>query len=597
MTLGNMRFRRYGMPFAVRAARAGSPRPRAPAARSSPPACSTPRARGRCFARCSSAGSRRRSCSTRTTTSRGRSSASSGLDVDGGHRGDRRRAHDRRLRGRQARDAHRRGRPDGLPGQGSPDRRAGALLGAVARVRSADGRRLEAGGFQTIEAYDVLIANLDPTLERRAPAEDPLEALARFPAGLVTQEVAAIMAHNNIAPDRAAAERALIELAGAGARAPRRRSATTRSGGSPERAPTVRARRVASSAAMSITVTLPDGKALELARRRHRRRRRRGDRPGPRARRARGRGEPPRGGRGARGARPRAAAARRRPHLRSSPTKSGEQALELIRHDAAHVLAAAPCWSCTTASRSRSARRSRRLLLRLRVPGGHRRLRGGLPADRRAHARARQGRRGVRARGRAGGAGARALRRRAPGLQGRADRRPRAPPPSSPDPLETVSLYTNGPFTDLCRGPHAPSTTTVGAFKLQSVAGAYWRGDSARTMLTRIYGTAFFSKAELTEHLERLEQARARDHRKLGRELDLFMFSELSPGSPFWKPAGMTIWNALTELWRSENRSARLQRGEDADPLRRRAVEAAPGTGTSTRTTCTSPTWRSARWA
>ncbi|HSZ70609.1 MAG TPA: threonine--tRNA ligase [Solirubrobacteraceae bacterium] len=121
--------------------------------------------------------------------------------------------------------------------------------------------------------------------------------------------------------------------------------------------------------------------------------------------------------------------------------------------------------------------------------------------------------------------------------------------------LKTVSLYTNGPFTDLCRGPHAPSTKTVGAFKLQSVAGAYWRGDSTRTMLTRIYGTAFFSKAELQEYLERLEQARARDHRKLGRELDLFQFSELSPGMPFWKPAGMAVWNALSELWREENRA------------------------------------------
>ncbi len=122
-----------------------------------------------------------------------------------------------------------------------------------------------------------------------------------------------------------------------------------------------------------------------------------------------------------------------------------------------------------------------------------------------------------------------------------------------PSRLETVSLYTNGPFTDLCRGPHAPSTKTVGAFRLQSVAGAYWRGDSTRTMLTRIYGTAFFTKAALEEHLERLEQARARDHRKLGRELDLFQFSELSPGSPLWKPAGMAVWNALTELWREEN--------------------------------------------
>jgi threonyl-tRNA synthetase len=119
--------------------------------------------------------------------------------------------------------------------------------------------------------------------------------------------------------------------------------------------------------------------------------------------------------------------------------------------------------------------------------------------------------------------------------------------------LETMSLYTNGPFTDLCRGPHAPSTSSIGAFRLQSVAGAYWRGDSNRTMLTRIYGTAFHSKADLEEHLERIEQAKARDHRKLGRELGLFMFSELSPGSPLWKPAGMAIWNALTDLWRAEN--------------------------------------------
>jgi threonyl-tRNA synthetase len=124
-----------------------------------------------------------------------------------------------------------------------------------------------------------------------------------------------------------------------------------------------------------------------------------------------------------------------------------------------------------------------------------------------------------------------------------------------PGRLETVSLYTNGPFTDLCRGPHAPSTKSIGAFKLQSVAGAYWRGDSTRTMLTRIYGTAFFTKAALEEHLERLEQARARDHRRLGRELDLFQFSELSPGAPLWKPAGMAVWNALTDLWREENRA------------------------------------------
>jgi len=114
--------------------------------------------------------------------------------------------------------------------------------------------------------------------------------------------------------------------------------------------------------------------------------------------------------------------------------------------------------------------------------------------------------------------------------------------------VATVSLYTNGPFTDLCRGPHAPSTATVKAFALQSVAGAYWRGDSNRTMLTRIYGTAFLSKDELDAYLEQLELARQRDHRKLGRELGLFHFSDRSPGSAFWTPLGTTLWNSLREL-------------------------------------------------
>jgi threonyl-tRNA synthetase len=119
--------------------------------------------------------------------------------------------------------------------------------------------------------------------------------------------------------------------------------------------------------------------------------------------------------------------------------------------------------------------------------------------------------------------------------------------------VETVSLYRNGPFVDLCRGPHAPSTKRIRAFKLLSVAGAYWRGDSDRPMLTRVYGTAFFSNDDLDAHLERLEQARARDHRRLGRELGLFMFSDLSPGAPFWQPAGTAVYNQLTDLWRTEN--------------------------------------------
>ena len=119
---------------------------------------------------------------------------------------------------------------------------------------------------------------------------------------------------------------------------------------------------------------------------------------------------------------------------------------------------------------------------------------------------------------------------------------------------QTVSLYTNGPFTDLCRGPHAASTKRIKAFTLQSVAGSYWRGDANRQMLTRVYGTAFFSAKDLAAHLEMLEQARARDHRRLGRELDLFLLSELSPGMPFWQPNGTVIWNELTRLWREQNR-------------------------------------------
>jgi threonyl-tRNA synthetase len=122
---------------------------------------------------------------------------------------------------------------------------------------------------------------------------------------------------------------------------------------------------------------------------------------------------------------------------------------------------------------------------------------------------------------------------------------------------DTVGIYTNGDFVDLCRGPHSPSTKRVKAIKLLSVAGAYWRGDASRKMLTRIYGTAFHDRAALDAHLERLEEARARDHRKLGRELNLFTFSEVSPGSVFWLPHGTTIFNTLVDL----NRRMQQERG------------------------------------
>ncbi len=116
-----------------------------------------------------------------------------------------------------------------------------------------------------------------------------------------------------------------------------------------------------------------------------------------------------------------------------------------------------------------------------------------------------------------------------------------------------ITLYRQGDFTDLCKGPHLQTSKPIKALKLTGLAGAYWRGDEHNTQLTRIYGTAFYSQADLDAYLERLEQARARDHRKLGPQLDLFHLSEHSPGSPFWHPKGMIIWNILEDVRRREN--------------------------------------------
>lgn len=119
-----------------------------------------------------------------------------------------------------------------------------------------------------------------------------------------------------------------------------------------------------------------------------------------------------------------------------------------------------------------------------------------------------------------------------------------------------VSVYRQGEFTDLCRGPHVPDSGRIGAVGLLSVAGAYWRGKSDQPMLTRIYGTAFPSQKELDEYLARLEMARQRDHRKLGKELGLFSFHEEGPGFPFFHPKGMRVINALLEYWRREHVAA-----------------------------------------
>ena len=116
-----------------------------------------------------------------------------------------------------------------------------------------------------------------------------------------------------------------------------------------------------------------------------------------------------------------------------------------------------------------------------------------------------------------------------------------------------ISFYTQGDFTDLCRGPHLQNAKPIKALKLTGLAGAYWRGNEHNRQLTRIYGTAFYDQADLDAYLERLEQARERDHRRLGQQLDLFHLSEHSPGSPFWHPKGMVIWNALEDLRRREN--------------------------------------------
>jgi len=116
-----------------------------------------------------------------------------------------------------------------------------------------------------------------------------------------------------------------------------------------------------------------------------------------------------------------------------------------------------------------------------------------------------------------------------------------------------ISVYTQGEFTDLCRGPHLQDSRPIRAIKLTGLAGAYWRGDEHNKQLTRIYGTAFYSQADLDAYLERIEEAKRRDHRRLGQELDLFHFDEHSPGSPFWHPKGMTIYNTLEDLRRREN--------------------------------------------
>ena len=119
-----------------------------------------------------------------------------------------------------------------------------------------------------------------------------------------------------------------------------------------------------------------------------------------------------------------------------------------------------------------------------------------------------------------------------------------------------ISLYSQGEFTDLCRGPHVPHTGFVKAIKLTKVSGAYWRADQTKAQLQRLYGTAFFNKKELKEHLRYLEEAKRRNHRKIGEALDLFSFHDEAPGMPFFHAKGMELWNTLLDYWRFEHKAA-----------------------------------------
>ena len=121
---------------------------------------------------------------------------------------------------------------------------------------------------------------------------------------------------------------------------------------------------------------------------------------------------------------------------------------------------------------------------------------------------------------------------------------------------EDISFYVHGDFTDLCRGPHVPHTGFIKAVKLMKVSGAYWRADQTKSQLQRIYGTAFFTKKELNEHIHLIEEAKKRNHRKIGTALDLFSFHDEAPGMPFFHDKGMVIWNALLDYWRDAHREA-----------------------------------------
>ena len=153
---------------------------------------------------------------------------------------------------------------------------------------------------------------------------------------------------------------------------------------------------------------------------------------------------------------------------------------------------------------------------------------------------------------------------------------------------EVITTYSHGKFTDLCEGPHVERAGAIKAVKLLNIAGAYWRGDERNPMLQRIYGTAFESKDALRQHIEMLEEAAKRDHRKVGRELELFMFDPAAPASPFFLPKGTVLYNLLIDYIRELYQRLRVPGGHDAADLRVGPMAALGALPRTTRRTCSS---------
>jgi threonyl-tRNA synthetase len=154
----------------------------------------------------------------------------------------------------------------------------------------------------------------------------------------------------------------------------------------------------------------------------------------------------------------------------------------------------------------------------------------------------------------------------------------------------SISIYKQGDFSDLCRGPHVPHTGFVRAVKLMRVSGAYWRADQSKAQLQRIYGTAFFDKKKLKAYINFLEEAKKRNHRKIGQAMDLFSFHDDAPGMPFFHPKGMAVWNALLDFWREAHREAGYVETKTPIILQRTLWEKS-GHWENYRRICTPPKW------